>query len=179
MHESCLLAGAWMWRLHCSAPGCRRKGQMWAVGDAGLKMLFVAKETSGTICKARVLLSGTLWELNLFSPWVSYSLQLCRDYLLHTSTANAEEMCAHMSTPLAVNEQGRYKPHGFQSCSASMLWVLLLNKVTWKAWPLKKEVLWEWQPHNAAAFWKAWCSNRRLPAFNRSPRTLMKVIRTL
>lgn len=99
MYEPCF-SGSWSlnvlsaaWHLHCCALGCRRKGQMWAVGEAGLKILFVAKETSGTICKARVLIVGTLCELSLFSPWVSYSLQLCWDYLLHTSTAHCIRKC--------------------------------------------------------------------------------------
>ena len=45
------------WVLGC---GMRGKGQMGAVGKAGLEIPFVAKEASQTICKKRVLISGTL-----------------------------------------------------------------------------------------------------------------------
>lgn len=40
--------------------GMQEKGQIGTVDEVGLKIPFVTKEIAGTICKSRVLISGTL-----------------------------------------------------------------------------------------------------------------------
>lgn len=54
--------------------GKKGKYEQWVRGAENT--LFVTKEI-GTIHKARVLISGTLQKLSLFSRGVPYSLQLC------------------------------------------------------------------------------------------------------